>query len=144
MGTAGWLVVCGALLFAGASFFFALAETALFALGRWRARRLAEQYPGNGALILRLLEQPSELLATISLGNTVANSSIVALVLWEAWAAGWPTLFAWAALLAFILVGCEVLPKTLAVRAPEQWALRVARPLLLLQRMTGGFQRLVQ
>jgi CBS domain containing-hemolysin-like protein len=29
------------------------------------------------------------------------------------------------------LIGCEVLPKTLAVRTPEQWALRVARPLSL-------------
>ena len=32
-------------------------------------------------------------------------------------------------MLALILVGCEVLPKTMAVRKPEQWAVRVARPL---------------
>ncbi|HMJ64495.1 MAG TPA: hemolysin family protein, partial [Candidatus Binatia bacterium] len=47
--------------------------------------------------------------------------------------------------LAFlVLVGCEVLPKTLAVRSPERWALRVARPMLLIQELTGWFQRLVQ
>jgi CBS domain containing-hemolysin-like protein len=34
-----------------------------------------------------------------------------------------------AALLVTILFGCEVLPKTLAVRRPEQWSLRIARPL---------------
>ncbi len=43
-----------------------------------------------------------------------------------------------------MLVGCEVLPKTLAVRSPEQWASRVARPLLFLQSVTGWLQRLVQ
>ena len=73
----GWLVFGGVLFFAGASFFFALAETALFSLGKWRARQLFEQSPQKGAMVLRLLEQPSELLATISLGNSLANSSIV-------------------------------------------------------------------
>ena len=144
MGTTGWLVLCGVLFFAGASFFFALAETALFALGKWRARQLSEQSPHKGGIVLRLLEQPSELLATISLGNTIANSSIVALALWPVFRGDWPAFLAWAVVLIFILVGCEVLPKTLAVRAPEPWALRVARPMLLLQETTGWFQRLVQ
>ena len=80
----GWLVCGGVLFFAGASFFFALAETALFALGKWQARQLCEQSPHKGTMVLRLLEQPSELLATIALGNTIANSSIVALALWPA------------------------------------------------------------
>src|ERR1043166_3148960 len=144
MGLSGWLVLCGALFFAGASFFFALAETALLALGKWRARQLAEQSPGRGPLILRVVEQPAELLATISLGNTIANSSIVALAVWAVFMQHWPPLLAWGAVLAFILVGCEVLPKTLAVRAPEQWAVRVAQPLIFLQGTTGWFQQLVQ
>src|SRR5439155_6574988 len=144
MGTTGWLVLCGVLFFAGASFFFALAETALFALGKWRARQLAEQSPVEGAMVVRLLEQPSELLATISLGNTLANSSIVALALWPVLAGDWPPLLGWISVLAFVLVGCEVLPKTLAVRAPEPWALRVARPLIFLEGMTGWFQEVIQ
>jgi len=40
MGLTAWLVLAGAVIFAGASFFFALAETALFALGKRRARQL--------------------------------------------------------------------------------------------------------
>ena len=35
-----WAVV-GVLVFAGASFFFAVAESALFSLGKWQARQLA-------------------------------------------------------------------------------------------------------
>src|SRR5437773_11957721 len=102
----GWLVFGGVLLFAGASFFFALAETALFALGKWRARQLSEQSPEKGSMVVRLLEQPSELLATISLGNTITNSSIVALALWPVLMGDWPPLLAWGVVLAFILVGC--------------------------------------
>jgi len=41
-------------------------------------------------------------------------------------------------------VGCEVAPKTLAVRAPEQWALRVAGPMDFLQRFSGPFRRVAQ
>src|SRR5438093_2654032 len=140
MGPTAWLVLPGVLVFAGASSFFALAESALFALGKWRARQIAGQ-PG-GAMVLRLLEQPAELLATIVLGNTVANAAIVALALWpELGGGGLPALtLAGAAVL--ILFGCEILPKSLAVRAPEQWALRVARPMRALQRATGWLERL--
>src|SRR5262249_48037407 len=37
--------------------------------------------------------------------------------------------------------GCEVLPKTLAVRKPEQWSLRIARPLLFLDKLALPFRR---
>jgi CBS domain containing-hemolysin-like protein len=138
----GYLVTAGVVLFAGASFFFAVAESALFALGKWRARQMAEQ-PG-GDRVARLLENPAELLATIALGNTIANGAIVALGLWPALSGQWPLGWTLLATAALILVGCEIVPKTLAVRAPEPWALWVARPILLLQRVTGWLQRLFQ
>ena len=43
------------LIFAGASFFFALAETALLSLGKWQARQLAERHPRAGRIIAQLL-----------------------------------------------------------------------------------------
>ncbi|MDB6022346.1 MAG: hypothetical protein JWQ04_2203, partial [Pedosphaera sp.] len=46
--------------------------------------------------------------------------------------------------LVLILVGCEVAPKTLAVRAPELWSLRVARPMFFMQKFTGPFRRIAQ
>jgi CBS domain containing-hemolysin-like protein len=142
MGLTGTLVLLGVLAFACASVFFALAESALFSLSRLRARQLAA-CPGGGA-VLRLLEQPDELLATIVLGNTVANGAIVTLSLWPALSgrASWwvvlPLVF------VFILLCCEVLPKTLAVRAPEAWALRLARPVLFIRESTGWLQRILQ
>ena len=142
MGPTVWLVLPGVLVFASASFFFALAESALFALGKWRARQMAEQ-PG-GAAVLRLLEQPSELLATLVLGNTAANGAIVALVLWPVLLGQWPVELTLPAVAIFILVGCEILPKTLAVRAPELWSRQVARPIFWLRETTGWLQQLFQ
>jgi CBS domain containing-hemolysin-like protein len=144
MGLTAYLIGGGVLVFAGASFFFALAESSLFALGKWRARQLAELSPERGRIVSRLLDQPFELLAAIVLGNTLANGAIVALALWPALHEHWPMPLMLLAALVLVLVGCEVFPKTLAVRSPERWALRVARPMLFLQSSTGWFQRLVQ
>src|SRR5260221_4825726 len=128
----GWLAVGWILVCASASFFFALAETALFALGKWRARQLAEQSPRKGAMILRLLEQPSELLAAIALGNTLANSGMVVLALWPAWRGDLPPVMASLAPLAFILVGGEVFPQALAVGAAQPLAVPLDHAMLLL------------
>src|SRR5258706_13351402 len=76
MGPAGLLFVFGIILAAGASFFFALSESSLFALGKWKARRLAENSPQQGRMGMTLLELPPALLATIGLGNTVPEAAI--------------------------------------------------------------------
>ncbi|HKQ39990.1 MAG TPA: hemolysin family protein [Verrucomicrobiae bacterium] len=138
MGLAGYVVIAGVLLFAAASFFFAVAESSLFSLGMFRARQV------NNPRVHELLEKPSELLATIVLGNTIANGGLVALALWPALRGKWPEAWSVAGALVVVLVGCEVLPKTLALRAPERWALRVAGPMTFLQGATGWFQQLIQ
>ncbi|MBU6409648.1 MAG: HlyC/CorC family transporter [Verrucomicrobiota bacterium] len=137
MGTA----VAAILMFAGASFFFALAETALFSLSKWQARQLVERHRRAGGIVAQLLKQPEDLLATLALGNTFANAAVIALALWTVFNAHWELPLTMLALLALVLIGCEVLPKTLAVRQPERWALRVGAPLLLFQRITRPLHR---
>ena len=61
---------------AAASFFCALAEAALFSLGRWRVQQLAENSP-RAAMLQNLLKEPAEVLAAIVLGNTFANAAMV-------------------------------------------------------------------
>ena len=124
------------LVFAAASFFFALAETALFSLGKWQVSQLAERAPRRGGLVARLLAQPQDLLATMVLGNTFASAAMLATAFWMALRGSWPLVLAAVGLLALILLGCEVLPKTLAVRRAERWSLRVAPPLWFLQKIT--------
>jgi putative hemolysin len=134
----------GVVVFAGMSFFFALAESALFSLGKWQVQQLSEKHPIRGGLVARLLAEPQHLLATIVLGNTVANASVLAITLWVTPAGLWLLLVGLPALLVLILVGCEVIPKTLAVRAPEPWALRVARPMHWLLSATRPIRHVAQ
>jgi putative hemolysin len=131
-------------VFAGASFFFALAETALFSLSKWQVRQLAERHPGAGRRVAQLLERPEDLLATLALGNTFANAAMLAVALRMVFAAHWTLALTMLTLLALTLIGCEVLPKTLAVRQPERWALQVAWLLLIFEKITQPLHRLAQ
>ena len=134
----------GILFFAGASFFFSLAETALFSLSKWQARQLAERVPALGGVVARLLATPQDLLATIALGNTFAGAAMLVIALWMAFHGHWPLPLTAAGLLILTLFVGEVLPKTLAVRAPELWVLRVARPMLILQWLSAPLRRIAQ
>jgi len=130
----------GLLIFAGMSFFFALAESALFSLGKWQVQQLVERSPVQGGMVRNLLNSPQHLLATIVLGNTAANSAIVAIAIWSAPADPARLLPILGLLFLLILVICEVIPKTLAVRSPEIWAVRVAGPMQFIQNFSGLFQ----
>jgi CBS domain containing-hemolysin-like protein len=46
--------------------------------------------------------------------------------------------------MVLVLIGCEVLPKTMAVRQPEQWSLRVARPMRWMLALTLPLCRVAQ
>jgi CBS domain containing-hemolysin-like protein len=129
---------------AGASFYFALAESALFSLGKWRSQQLAEQAKELGREVMDLLQEPQDLLATILLGNTLANAGVVAIALWAAFSEHRNLGLAVLAALGVILIGGEVIPKTLAVRAPEVWSLRLVRSVVLLKKLTRPLRQVAQ
>lgn len=130
--------------FAIASFFFALAEAALFSLGKWQTRQLTENAPRQGETVSRLLSQPQDLLATIVLGNTFANAGLVSCILSLVLYESWPLIPSLIGLLLFILLVVEVAPKAFAVRAPELWSLRVGRPMSLIQSILRPLRRIAQ
>jgi len=139
------LALLGVLVCAAASFFFALAETALFALGKWQVQQLCERSPARGAVLTRLLEEPHDLLATIVLGNTFANAGLVAIGLGLSLENDSAHVVVMVAgLLLFILLGGEVVPKTLAVRMPEACSLQVAGPMFLFVRLTRPIRHIAQ
>ena len=117
------------LTFAGASFFFSLAETSLFSLSKWQIHQMSERQARAGERVKSLLAKTQDLLAALVLGNTFANAAVLAVALWMALQGRWPALPTLVGLFVLLLVGCEVFPKTMAVRKAEQWARRVARPL---------------
>lgn len=141
-----FIVVFLLAVFAAASFFFALAETTLFTLGKWQVRQLAERHPRSGGALLQLLETPQDLLASIVLGNTFANAGLVALALLAAMRGDWSygAGLTAAITLLVVLFGCEVAPKTLAVRIPEFCALRVALPMFLFVKVSRPLRVVAQ
>ena len=132
------LTALGAVLFfTMASFFFALAETALLSLGEWRLRQFSSD-PRPGALrVVRLLGDPSALVSTLALGTTTANALLVTVVLLLALQSQWLNALVVVIILPGLLIGCEVVPKTLAARSPETWALRVAALVQIVQWLTA-------
>src|SRR5215475_7523484 len=118
MAATPFAAVVVVLMFAGASFFFSLAETSLFSLSKWQVRQLAERYKRTGPIVENLLSKPQDLLAALALGNTFANAAVLAVALWMALEGQWPTFITIVGVLVLLLVGCEVFPKTMAVRTP--------------------------
>jgi CBS domain containing-hemolysin-like protein len=144
MAAAPIIAIAVVLVFAGASFFFSLAETSLFSLSKWQVRQLQDEAARTGGNVARLLSEPQDLLATIALGNTLASAAMLAVALWMGLHSAWPLAPTLAGLLILNLIGCEVLPKTMAVRKPEQWALRVAAPLTLVLLVSRPLCRVAQ
>ena len=144
MAAAPFVAFCVVLVFAAASFFFSLAETSLFSLSKWQVRQLSEREPRGGGRVARLLAKPQDLLAAIALGNTLTSAAMLAVGLWMALQGRWPLVGTVAGLLVLILIGCEVLPKTMAVRQPEHWALQVARPLAWVLALSRPLCRVAQ
>ena len=131
--------------FTGVAFFFALAETALLTLGKWRLRQITAHQPERGVFIRKLLASPQDLIATMTLGNTLAHGAVIAVAL----VLGWKLNSERFALMGFLLAAglilfSEIVPKTLAVRRPEAWAPRVASVMLWLVQLTGPVRRVAQ
>jgi putative hemolysin len=142
-----WWEITGLVVFALAIFFFALAESALFALTKWQTRQLAERSPACGARVTRMLSEPWELLGTLVLGNVLSNAGLMGIALWAMFGLDWSwgvKAVAVLGLFGVVLVGCEVVPKTLAVRAPERWAAWVATPMVWLMKSTWPLRRVAQ
>jgi len=142
------LAVVAMIACAAASFFFALAETALFSLGKLQLRQLSHghgvKHQRRADLVGRLLGEPQELLATIAFGNTFAMAGLLTFGLWMALSGRWylfPTILVQFLVLVFF---GEVLPKTMAVRRPDRWSLRVAPLLSLSHTAMLPFRRVAQ
>jgi len=73
-----WLVLLGIvfLLLLLASAFFSSSETALFSLSLHEVNRIGEDDPVTASRLRHLLEQPTRLLSTILIGNTIVNVNL--------------------------------------------------------------------
>ncbi len=141
-----WVVtVAGVLTIAtlmAISGFFSSSEIAMFALPQHRIDLLVERDATNAPIVEALREDPHRLLVTILVGNNVANvamSSVATALLGLYVSGGQAVLFTTVGITALVLLFSESAPKSYAVENTESWALRVARPIALSERLLYPF-----
>ena len=145
-----WLSLAVILICLGFSFFFSASETALTAVSRARLLRLEKSGNARARLVSNLLEIRERMIGAILTGNNVVNIAATALTtgLLLTWFGEIGALYATAIMTVIVVVFMEVLPKTLAINAPERVALRVVRPISWTVRLFGplliGIEGLVQ
>jgi Mg2+/Co2+ transporter CorB len=132
-----------------ASAFFAISETSMMALNRYRVRHLTQAGHRGARLTTQLLAQTDQFLGVVLLGNTVINAA-AALLVGEIASrylghSQWALLVATTAAAFAILVFSEITPKVAGARYPETIALPasyVLVPLLKLARPIMWFVNL--
>jgi len=109
-------------------------EAAIFSVPLTRARELADRRGRSGQALLAIRQQMGRPIATIVVLNNVANivgsivvGAMAVRVLGQAWIGAFS-----AALTFLIIVGSEIIPKTLGERYAVPIGLTIARPLRLL------------
>lgn len=127
---------------------FSGAEIAVVALRKNRIVELADQGKGSARAVLKLRERPETFLATVQVGITVVGATAAAFggsslaerlepyVAQNAWlsqhAEGVAVAVVISAVSFLSIVVGELVPKSLALRGAERYALLVSRPLLWL------------
>ncbi len=116
------------------SAFFSLSETALLSVGKIRIRHLTETGNKKAKLVSRLLENPEQFLTAILVGNNIVNitASVLATDAALRYFQHSGIAIATGLMTLFILVFGEVFPKTLASRNPENIAMLIAKPIIIL------------
>lgn len=125
-----WLVLLAILVCLALSFFFSGSETALTAFSRARMLRMEKAGNPNAGIVNRLLDARERLIGGILLGNNAVNitASSLATGLMLTWFGDIGIVYATVAMTIVVVVFTEVLPKTIAIKAPDRVALIVARP----------------
>jgi Mg2+/Co2+ transporter CorB len=134
-----WLSLIVIVLCLWLSFFFSGSETALTAFSRARMLRMEKTGNRRAALVNRLLETRERLIGAILTGNNVVNIAASSLTtgLLLNWFGDVGVLYATMIMTVVVVVFTEVLPKTVAINAPDRVALLVVRPIAWVVRLLG-------
>jgi len=122
------LTALGVAIMVAASGFCSATEIALYRASRVRLRAEAEAGDRRAAAVLRSFGGLTALVTTMIVGSNIANYIGTFLLTWrlESAGSGWAEVWAAAILTPIFFVFSEMLPKQLAIAAPDRWAMRVA------------------
>jgi Mg2+/Co2+ transporter CorB len=129
------------------SAFFSGSETAMTAVNRAHMFALAQEGSKRAQLVNKLREAKDKLIGTLLLGNTFVNIAIASLstvsfvrLFGEEYGPIYATIFA----TFVVLIGAEVLPKTIAIHHADRASLVLARPLSIAIRLLSPITWMVQ
>src|ERR1700744_3396109 len=113
------------------SAFFAASETALTGASRASMLRLSKQGNQDAVIVSSLSAVRERLIGALLLGNNIANigASALATGIFTTWFGDVGVLYATALMTFLVVIFAEVLPKTVAINAPDRVSLAVARPM---------------
>src|SRR5690242_12851110 len=115
------------------SAFFAASETALTGASRASTLRLSKNGNHDADIVSRLIANRERMIGALLLGNNIANigASALATGIFTTWFGEVGVLYATAVTTVLVVIFAEVLPKTIAINAPDRISLAVARPMKL-------------
>src|SRR5436305_12826689 len=127
------------------SAFFAASETALIGASRASMLRLSKQGNREAGVVSSLVNMRERLIGALLLGNNIANigASALATGIFTAWFGEVGVLYATAVMTVLVVIFAEVLPKTIAINAPDRISLLVARPMKLMVSVLGLLPTLI-
>src|SRR3984957_9674886 len=136
-------VVIGCLL---VSAFFSASETALTGASRASMLRLSKHGNRDASVVSSLSAMRERLIGALLLGNNIANigASALATGIFTAWFGEVGVLYATAVMTVLVVIFAEVLPKTIAINAPDRVALAVARPMRVTMFLLGPLVTVVE
>jgi magnesium and cobalt exporter, CNNM family len=128
------------------SAFFAASETALTGSSRASMLRLSKQGNQDASIVSGLSSMRERLIGALLLGNNIANigASALATGIFTTWFGEVGVLYATGVMTVLVVIFAEVLPKTIAINAPDRVALLVARPMKLMVFLLGPLLSVVE
>jgi Mg2+/Co2+ transporter CorB len=141
-----WLTFCIMAALLGASALFAASETALTGASRASMLRLSKQGNRDAGVVSELIARRDRLIGALLLGNNIANigASALATGVFTTWFGEVGVLYATVVMTILVVIFAEVLPKTIAINAPDRIALAVARPMRLTMYVLGPLLAVIE
>src|ERR1700710_632157 len=128
------------------SAFFSASETALTGASRASMLRLSKQGNSEAGVVTSLMAMRERMIGALLLGNNIANigASALATGVFTAWFGEVGVLYATGVMTVLVVIFAEVLPKTIAINAPDRVSLLVARPIKLVVYLLGPLLTVIE
>jgi Mg2+/Co2+ transporter CorB len=128
------------------SAFFSASETALTSASRASMLRLSKQGNSQAGVVSGLIATRERMIGALLLGNNIANigASALATGIFTAWFGEVGVLYATGVMTVLVVIFAEVLPKTIAINAPDRLSLLVARPMTVTVHLLGPLLTVIE